>query len=225
MFYTPRQGNQDLYIMKTDKSTPSWPLVIEPHHQVAPSWSSDGKYILYYQSELAPQNRDLWYVSPADSTPYRMPQTPFDESNPHLSPDGHYVAYQSNDSGRWEVYVTPFPGGGERVQVSVNGGGNPRWTRQGTELVYVYGDSMLAVSVQTTPAFRADLPRMLFTGAQVRTPRSLFSERGLEEFQPIFDVTPDGERFVVVRSVGQMEETPTTITVVQNWIREFQNQQ
>jgi len=66
---------------------------------------------------------------------------------------------------------------------------------------------------------------MLFTGAQVRTPRSLFSERGLEEFQPIFDVTPDGERFVVVRSVGQMEETPTTITVVQNWIREFQNQQ
>ena len=212
--------------MKTDKSTPSRPLVTGPHGQVVPSWSGDGKYILYYQSEVDPENRDLWYVSLADSTPYRMPKTPFDESNPHLSPDGRYVAYQSNDSGQWEGYVTPFPEGGERVQVSVNGGGQPRWTRQGTELVFVAGDSMMAVSIQTAPAFRADMPQKLFTGTQVGASRSLFdSGGGARPFISIYDVTPDGERFVVVRNVGQVVETPATITVVQNWIKEFPGQE
>ena len=145
--------------------------------------------------------------------------------HPRLSPDGRYVAYQSNDLGQWEIYVTPFPGGGERVQVSVNGGGHPRWTRQGAELVFVTGDSMMVVSVQTTPSFRADIPRKLFTGAQVGASRSLFDEGGLlREFNPIYDVTPDGQRFVVVRSVGQAEEATPTITVVENWIRQFEGQ-
>ena len=126
MVQTQRNGNYDIYMVKADKSASVEPLVTGDVGQGPPAWSRDGKYILYHQTEQAPENRDIWYMTLSDSSRNQMPTTPFYEAMPRLSPDGHYVAYQTNDSGQWEVYVTPFPEGGERVQALVNGGVWPR---------------------------------------------------------------------------------------------------
>ena len=138
-------------------------------------------------------------------------QTPFNEQNPKLSPDGNFVAYQSDESGRFEIYVRPFPEGEGKWPVSRNGGEDPRWSRDGKELFYVEGPTLMAVAVETTAGFSA------------REPLRLFSELSLQRgnYQN-YDVSPDGRRFVVVEDV---EVAPPRIHVVQNWYEEFRDRE
>ena len=133
--------------------------------------------------------------------------TPFREDRARMSPDGHWIAYGSNESGRTEVYVQPFPGSGQRVQVSTDGGGLPAWSSNGRELFYCQGDQVLAVSVTTKPAFNASKPKVLFEVS-----------RGLRRYAD-YDVTPDGQHFVMVKS--EKEANPTQINVVLNWFEEL----
>jgi serine/threonine-protein kinase len=112
----------------------------------------------------------------------------FQESAPALSPDGRWVAYQSTEPGRTEVYVRPLPGPGPRVTVSLNGGTEPCWSPDGRELFYREGITMVAASVRTQPAFVVTDRRRLFAGAYLQG--GAFRE---------YDVTPDGRRFVMVR--------------------------
>ncbi len=127
-----------------------------------------------------------------------------------FSPDGQWMAYESDKSGQTEVYLRPYPGPGEEQQVSTDGGGEPRWLPDGRELFYrTQAGEVLSVSVQTTPSVELGTPQLLF-----EVPNMGHSRNGS------FDVHPDGERFVVVRNVGTDSST-TQINVVLNWFEEL----
>ena len=139
-------------------------------------------------------------------------ETEFDELSPKISPDGRFVAYQSNESGSYEVYVQPFPEGPGRTQVSSKGGQQPRWSGDGKEIFYVEADALMAVPVGTTPTFSAETPTLLFQG------KGAFADRGHS-----YDVSADGKRFVIVEPVPGGKSP--TIQVVENWYEEFRERE
>lgn len=138
-------------------------------------------------------------------------QTRFDEDSADVSPDSNWLAYVANESGRYEVYVQPFSGPGARVQISTDGGTEPRWSRNGRELFFRAGDKMMAVEV--SPGLRVSRPRLLFQGPYVRT--------GHNPGYANYDVASDG-RFVMIRS--EKEAGPAQINVVLNWFEELKAQ-
>ena len=127
-----------------------------------------------------------------------------------FSPDGHWLAYVSNESGRFDVYVQPFPGPGGKRQISTEGGNEPVWSRNGEELFYRNGNQMMAVEITTEPSFSAGTPRLLFEGA---------FRRG-SVLRADYDVTPDGQRFVMLQQGGP-DSGATQINVVLNWFEEL----
>ena len=142
-------------------------------------------------------------------------QTPFNERTAKFSPDGRYVAYSSNESGQYEVYVRPFPEGGRKTTVSSRGGRQPRWSRDGKELFYVEGATLVAVSVSSDAAFSV--------GSMTRLFEHLSFARS---FYPQYDVSADGQRFILDEPAGLGSEAPApAIRVVQNWFAEFRGRQ
>jgi serine/threonine-protein kinase len=143
-------------------------------------------------------------------------QTTFDELNGEVSPDGRWMAYQSNESGRDEIYVRPFPDANSgRWQISTGGGTRPLWTRSGKELFYLGpGGAVMSASVEGGSAFRAGNPTRLFE-------RPYFPAS--EAPGRTYDVSPDGQRFLMVKVGGASGETAeaTSIIVVQNWTEEL----
>jgi len=179
-------------------------------------WSSDGKFLLY--SVLDPKaNSDLWVLPmEGDRTPKPFRQTPFSEIQAQFSPvmpgSPRWVAYASDESGRYQVYVQSFEegsGSGRQFQVSSGAGGTqPRWRADGKELFYIALDTLdlMAVDVKTSPAFEVGIPRRLFT-----------TRTNLGAAVPFrYAVTADGKRFLV-ESEAQGETLSTPITVVLNW--------
>ena len=167
------------------------------------SWSAGGNLLAYSVTGRGTRG-DIW-VRPMDSTspPAAFLATPFQESDPALSPDGRWIAYTSNETGVAEVFVRPYPDTGTSWSISTAGGGQPVWSRDGKELYYLSGSRMMAVPIETRPAFRSGTPVQLFEGGiEVSSSRS-------------FDVAPDG-RFVAVRPAGgsssQME-----LRMLLNW--------
>jgi hypothetical protein len=136
-------------------------------------------------------------------------QTPADEFGAVFSPDGRWLAYTSNQSGRFEVYVQAFHEGGARWQISSDGGTEPVWGRNGRELFFRNGDKMMAVDVATDPKFHAGKPRLLFEGRYEAY--SLTTS---------YDVAPDGVRFVMVKA-DQPSPAPMQFNVVLNWYEEI----
>jgi serine/threonine-protein kinase len=112
----------------------------------------------------------------------------FEESAPALSPDGHWLAYQSDEAGHSEVYVRPYPQTGPRVPVSAQGGAEPVFSRDGRELYYRSGDTMMVATITLRPTFAVTARRSLFTGSYLTS--GPFRE---------FDVSPDGQKFYMVR--------------------------
>ncbi|HEV2174618.1 MAG TPA: hypothetical protein VGR71_13670, partial [Nitrospira sp.] len=147
---------------------------------------------------------DLWLLNiknPNDTTAFKS--TPATERQGALSPDGHWMAYASNESGRSEIYVEPVPGPGGRQQISTDGGEEPRWVRNGREITYRNGTKLMSVPVQVLPTFRGGKPTELFDRRFDRG----FGVAG-------YDVTADGRTFVMTRS----EHTARTeIRVVMGW--------
>ncbi len=153
-------GNLDILVRRSDGSGPEEVLAGTPFGEAVPDWSRDGNYILYQVRNPATLDWDLWYLERSEggaweARPYL--EIPEGQTEPKLSPDGRYVAYVSNESGRQEVYVQPFPDGGRRVTVSSIGGTRIRWSRDGTELFYVEGSlesgTLVAVPVTTGESF------------------------------------------------------------------------
>ena len=135
-------------------------------------------------------------------------RTPVPEDFPAFSPDGRWIAYGSQESGRYEVYVQAYPGLGGKWQVSAEGGTNPRWAKGGRELLYRNGDRVIGVAVETTPAFRVSAVLPLF---EARHPPVTF-ETG-------WDVAPDGQRLLMIKSEDQTETSE--LDVVLNWFEEL----
>jgi serine/threonine-protein kinase len=169
--------------------------------------SHDGRMLAYDIGLMG--HADLMVLDlSGDRTPPKRVETPAAELWPEIAPDGQYLAYQSNESGREEVYVRRFPSGEGRWQVSATGGTAPRWSPKGNELFFVADDDLMVVDVQTQPAFR------------LGTPKRLFSARPLNlSSMSDYDVSADGRRILVVQREGSA--TTPRIAVIQNWYREF----
>jgi len=175
------------------------------------SWSHDGRYLLFTRNKGP---GDLWYFEMDDQgNPLReepVLETEFDEHEAVISPDNQFLAYTSDRSGRHEVYVRTFPGGGHDRLVSTAGGNQPRWRADGRELYYVdLEGTFFAVPVTLAPELAPGRPERLFTH-----PENL-SRRGRS-----YDVTPDGQRFVVVKV---LKKEKTVIRLVDNWFTELRD--
>jgi len=166
-------------------------------------WSPDGKTLLYRTSG---EENAFWALPvEGDGPPELVLKTAFSVGSPQMSPDGRWLAYGSNESGRNEIYVEPFRRPGERVRVSRDGGGWPRWRGDdGRELFYRSGDGLLAVDVREGAS-----------GLEVGTPEVLVSADALTDVVGSYEVTADGQRFLVKMRVEG--DVPQRIHVVTNW--------
>jgi eukaryotic-like serine/threonine-protein kinase len=168
--------------------------------------SRDGRVLLY--SRAAELSMDLWYLSlNGDRTPHPYIEGPFHERDDQFSNDGAWVAYQSNATGRNEIYVQPFPGPGERVQVSTGGGQQPRWAPRGAQLYYVAADQRLTSVPMTFSQ----------TGASVGQPVPLFRIEFETNFlaRQQYVISPDGQRILANAATDALE--PPWTTVIVNW--------
>ena len=167
---------------------------------------NDGR-TLVFREDASDTQRDIRMVSPgkqAESAP--VVATAADELMPRVSPDGKWLAYQSNESGQYEIYVRPFPGGGSRTTVSNAGGTEPLWSRDGCRLFYRNGTHLVAAGCTTSGSFAVTSRQVLFTG-----------NFDLHPFHPNYDVAPDGRRFAMISS----GDAATQVVVVINWFEEL----
>jgi dipeptidyl aminopeptidase/acylaminoacyl peptidase len=142
--------------------------------------------------------------------PRPLLQTSFSERNGRFSPDGRWVAYQSNESGRGEIYVMPFAGAGGKWQISSEGGDDPKWRRDGRELFYATDNAIMAAEVNgSAAALQIGAVRRLFDVRRRTAPYLAFGPGSA------YDVTADGQRFLV--NVVAEEEAASPITVITNW--------
>jgi eukaryotic-like serine/threonine-protein kinase len=185
-------------------------LLVRANNLAVPkSWSPDGKYILYAQINPGTGADLLGIPVGGDRKPFVMAQTPATEDQGQFSPDGHWIAYTSNESGQSEIYVVPFPPSATsgKWMVSRGGGVQPRWRRNGKELFYISPDSkMMAVSVNSQPVFQAGSPLALFQTNIVDT--------GIRTGPMSWDIAPDGNRFLIIT---EAPGDASSLTVVLNW--------
>jgi eukaryotic-like serine/threonine-protein kinase len=202
-FMSQRSGGGDIY-QKAASGTGTDELLFSSSVLKSPtSVSPDGRYLLF--DALNPKTKwDVEVLSLPDRKVTPFLHSEFDENQGDFSPDGHWVAYASNESGRYEVYVQPFPGPGGKWQVSTNGGAFPVWRRDGKELFYVAPDrKLMAVAVRTGAVFEPE------------TARPLFEVRLRNDPSRHYDASADGQRFLLNMPLG--EETSPPIALVQNW--------
>jgi len=196
----------NLFWKSADGSGEAERLTTSDYGQGPNSLSPDGQVLIFMQLDPT-TNYDLWMLPfTGDRKPRPFLQTTRNEWFADLSPDGHWLAYTSDESGQQEIYVRSFPTGGGKWQISTDGGVRPLWTRNG-ELVYANGDKIMAASIATQPTLNVGTPRLLF-------------DRHYEGVVN-YDVTPDGQRFLMLKSVDQGQAAPTQINVVLNWFEEL----
>ena len=174
------------------------------------SWSPDGQLLAFIENNPA-TGQDIWVLRLDDRKAQPFLRTRFNEGAPRFSPDGRWLAYYSDESGRKEVYVKPYPAPGGKWQISTDGGMEPVWNRNGREIFYRSGDKMMAADIASQPSFAAGKPQMLFERTYVPSTGTA----------PNYDVSPDGQRFLMLKPVEQARAAPTQINVVLNWFEEL----
>jgi len=176
-------------------------LLTWPRHLHLSSWSRDGRWLLGY--DFSPgQGKDVWAIAADGSDSIPVAAGPASEAEPDFSPDGRWVAYESDESGRMEILVISFPDLAVKRQISINGGRAPRWDPQGGSLYYLEGDRLMAVPMSSSSGLRLGTGQLLF-----QTPAR------------VFDVSPDGRRFILVLPNPAL--VPPGIHVVVDWVREL----
>jgi Tol biopolymer transport system component len=207
-FTSNRKGYFSLYQKNADGSGSEQEIAsLGVQEQLSWDWSRDGKYL------LVGKGTELWYLSLPDYQAKPFLQAKWIAQDAQFSPDGRWVAYTSNETGNWEVYVSPFPSANSKWQVSRAGGEEPRWRRDGKELFYRSAEGkMMAVAVKTGASFEAGSPVTLFQ-THMRQPIS---------YQDMFfyDVTADGQKFLINTKVDEPNAAPLSITL--NWASEME---
>ncbi len=205
-FNSLRAGTWGIYVKSAGGAGEAYKIFDTAEGQNVGDWSDDGRYF------LVNQEGDILYLQRSDDStwePHELIATDAREINPVFSPEDRYVAYQSDASGRSEVYVTTFPDGSRRWQVSENGGQSPRWV--GDELFYVGDEQLYSARVSLDGGFRVIYAEPLF-----RNP-------GLGSGFTSYDVAPDGQRFVLVDSINK--GPVSVLHIVQNWTEELRDQE
>ena len=203
VFFSNSKHGADVYMKNSDGAQEEKVIAHDDFDKVPNDWSRDGKYILYTRGT------DLWFVTVPELNNGMFLKAVSVLRNGQFSPDGKWVAYASNETGKWEIYVTSFPDARGKWQVSTGGGGEqPRWRGDGKELVYLSSDGkVMAAPVTAGANFDAGTPVVLFQG----TPRQPVSSRDLF----VYDVSRDGQRLLINTQVRQAETVP--MSVVLNW--------
>jgi len=206
VFASNREGAFDLYRVRSIGGADAEPILKTNANKLPTSWSPDGENILFH-SPGPGGDWDLWTFRVSAKAALPSVQTDFDEREGHFSPDNRWMAYASNETGRYELYVQSFPPSGFKMRVSSEGGREPRWRGDGKELFYLAADGyVMSVPVSAGSSFQAEAPRALFD-----TP---WDNRNLTNTF-MYDVASDGERFLFATPVG--EEADEAITVIVNW--------
>jgi serine/threonine-protein kinase len=197
----------DIYWRDADGRSLEERLLTRDLWQYPQAWSPDGSSLFYNEDHPA-SGMNIW-VLPLGGEPRPVLVTPDREEYPTVSPDARWLAYQSNESGRFEVYVRPLPDVNQgRWTISTAGGHSPVWSRDGQELFYMDGTAMMTVPVDARGAvFVAGTPKLLFDGP--------FDPTQLGNY----DVSADGTRFVMVHA--DPDATPNRFNIVQNWFEEL----
>ena len=181
-FQSTRLGPQDLFWKPADGTGATEQLLVSALSKSPHSWSPDGKILAF--TEFHPTSVDIWVLQLDQDEWKREPflTTPVTETGAVFSPDGHWLAYRSNESGRQEIYVQPFPATGAKWQISAEGGEEAAWAGSGREIFYRNGGKMMSVDVTTEPTF---------TG-QVKSSRPDQSSQGFTPYFPVcnFGVYP-----------------------------------
>jgi Tol biopolymer transport system component len=210
-FSSDRAGHYDLYQHAANGAGEAELLLKSDNEKNLTDWSRDGRFLLFDQPN-GKTGRDLWVlpmIGSGDSAGERKPvpflRSDFDSRQAHFSSDGRWISYRSDESGKYEIYVRPFPappGGGEKWMVSQGGGSEPRWRRDGKELFYLLPDGQLMASQITASgsAFQASIPKPLFKAQQ--------------DVQ--WDVSADGTKFLFPVTGGDTTQSPFTVAL--NWM-------
>jgi serine/threonine protein kinase len=205
VFTSASTGILDLYEKPASGSGEPRPIVPSPGDKFPTDWTRDGRYLIYHT--FGPSTWDIW-VAPTDGgKPFPMFATKFTEAQGQVSPDGNWIAYASDESGRFEIYVTQFPQKRGRWQISTAGGSQPWWRGDGKELFYLGPEqTLMSVAVRAGEAFEASVPTALF---KANFPAVV------PAFWANYVPTADGQRFLVCELVPEAAATP--ISVVLNW--------
>jgi serine/threonine protein kinase len=202
-------GRQQAFMVAVDGSGQEQPLMKNESHFHLQSWSPDGKLIAYERLGNSGQY-EIWMLPlGGDRKPYPYLVSQFHISQPAFSVDGNWLAYTSNESGRAEVYVQRFPGPGEKIQVSTDGGNHPVWSRDGKQLVYENSGTLWATEVFVSP-FRVGKSRVLYQG-------DIWNDAA----GPNYTLAPGGHRIVVVERIKDPDGG--NVKVVVNWNQELQS--
>jgi dipeptidyl aminopeptidase/acylaminoacyl peptidase len=207
-FESIRAGTVALSAKPSGEDGPEDVLFASPDVKIPCDWSRDGRFLVYYVPNPT-SGTDLW-VLPADTrVPFNFLRTEANEVWGQFSPDGRWMAYQSNETGRYEIYVRPFPSGGGPIPISTAGGVYPRWSRDGTELYFIAPDAkMMAASIRTTgTTFDAGVPAALFQTRRLGGGSNVIGRSHQ------YDVAADGRFLINVDT----EVTATPITLLLNW--------
>jgi len=209
-----KTGVANLYWQPADGSAAMERLTTSDYFQSSGSWSPDGATLALVEGH-PDTGWDIFLLDLKSRRTTAFLNSPTDEAFPEFSPDGRWMAYASDESGRMEVYVRPFPGPGGKWLISQEGGIAPLWTRDGKQLFYYQADGgqIWAVDIRTNGGFSASKPRLLFkatgwlAGGPIRT----------------WDVSPDGQRFLMVK-LDEVKPTPVTeMVLVTNWSQDLQH--
>jgi serine/threonine-protein kinase len=198
-------GVANLYWKAADGTGETVRLAESPHPQFPRSWSPDGKLLALV--EWNPDSmRDIWILSLDEAgEPRPIINTPYDELSPLFSPDGRWLTYVSDESGRFEVYVESFPRGKGRWLISAGGGTEPVWSADGREIFYRNGDAMMVAPIQSQPEFTAGAPRVLFQRA---------FKSGIYDSLS-YDVAGGGQELLMIER--RLDLAPKQINVVLDW--------
>jgi len=215
IFASNPSGPADLYQKPASGARDEELLLKSSENKIPTGWSRDGRFLLYTVEDPTSGRQALWVLPlGGDKKPFPFLHTEFDNDFGRFSPDGRWVAYQSDESGRNEIYVRTFTPGssgaasdtGGKWLISTEGGSESRWGEDGKELYYLAADGkLMSVDIATNPVFQAGVPKALF-----QTP--LPPRPGVRES---WDMTPDGKRFLLLAPVGPSSQVP--FTVVLNW--------
>ncbi len=209
-FMSDREGTGDLFSIAADGSGQREPLDVGEYLRLPESWSPGGDFLLY--AEVHPETgSDIGILSIGLDEPARaFLRTNAEEMAPRFSPDGRWVAHQSDESGRPEIYIRPFENPDIKWQVSTDGGTDPVWNPQGEEIFYRDGDKMMVVDVALGETPQLGKPRLLFE-------RHFYNSGS----GGAYDVMPDGQYFIMLDDSAS-EPRPTELVLVRNWFQELE---
>ena len=227
VFHSSRDGPFNLYRRRADGTDEVERLTTSPADQRPTGFTPDGSALLFSQLDSAGES-DLWSISmEGGSTPVPVMRESFSETQPSISPDGGFIAYESSELGYPEIFVRSFPDlGGRRIVSTLDIGPmsgitnsdprearSPVWSQDRTELFYRSGNSVLRVPVSAEGSFTPGAPEVLFEGPWIAP------SQGRQ-----YDVSSDGQRFLMIRigAAGGDASTPNDLVVVQNWLEELQ---